>query len=526
MGGGVSTTPSKRYVLFSIFVAGMTTLAAEVAAFRLLGNIFGASNIVWASIIGLILLYLAAGYFLGGRWADRSPQPTTFFNIMAWAAFSTGLIPFFSRPVLLQAAQSLASLNAPATAGAFLGTMLLFVVPVTLLGCLSPFGIRLLITEASTSGEVSGKVYAISTCGSLLGSFLPVLVFIPWVGTRLTYLFFATFLLLVALTGLWKCGRHYAWRHLWMLVVLLSLGTWAARGNLRPVSGLIFERESPYNLIQVVERNNTRYLLLNEGQGVHSVYHPERIDSGGTWDYYLTAAFFNKPPVAPSHVENVAIIGLAAGTISRQYSDVFGDIPITGIEIDGEIIAVGRRFFGMQQPNLRVIEADGRLALANLPEHFSVIAVDAYRLPYIPWHLTTREFFGEAHAHLRDQGVLAINVGRTPSDRRLVEALTSTMLTVFPSVHIMDVPDTFNTILVATMQPTTFMNLVINLENLPSDAHPFLRIALRRGVDSLRPTHTTGTVFSDDRAPVEQLTNSILLRFLLEGSNAGWPDVS
>ncbi len=311
-----------------------------------------------------------------------------------------------------------------------------------------------------------------------------------------------------------------------MLASLLGLGMWASLGNLRPVSGLVFERESPYNLIQVVERNDTRYLLLNEGQGVHSVYHPESLDTGGTWDYYLTAPFFNTPPVSPSQVENLAIIGLAAGTISRQYSAVFGDIPISGIEIDGDIIAAGRLFFGMRQPNLRVIEADGRLALANLAEHFSVIAVDAYRLPYIPWHLTTREFFHEVRTHLRDQGVLAINVGRTPYDRRLVEALTATLLNVFPSVHVMDVPDTFNTILVATMQPSTANNLITNLENLPADAHPFLAIALRRGVESLRPTHTTGTVFTDDRAPVEQLTNSILLRYLLEDSSGGLSDAS
>lgn len=502
----------------------MTTLAAEVSAFRLLGNIFGASNIVWASIIGLILLYLACGYFLGGRWADRSPQLTTFFSIMAWGAFTTGLIPFFSRPVLLQAARALVALNGPAVAGAFLGTMLIFVVPVTLLGCLSPFAIRMLINEPAKSGEISGRVYALSTCGSLLGSFLPVLVFIPWIGTRLTYLIFATLLLVVALAGLWMCGRYHALRSFWMLATLLGIGIWASRGSLRPVSGLLFERESPYNLIQVVERNNTRYLLLNEGQGVHSVYHPERIESGGTWDYFLTAAFFNSPPVTPNHVENIAIIGLAAGTIARQYTEVFGSIPITGIEIDGDIVTAGRRFFGMQQTNLQVIQSDGRAAMENLPYELSVIAVDAYRLPYIPWHLSTQEFFSEARAHLHEKGVLAINVGRTPTDRRLVDALSTTLLTVFPSVHVMDVPATFNTILVATVKPSTSDNLTANLENLPDDVHPILLNAMTRGVASLRPTQSTGIIFTDDRAPLEQLTNSILLRYLLEGESAGLPD--
>ena len=502
----------------------MTTLASEVAAFRLLGNIFGTSNIVWTSIIGLILLYLAVGYFIGGRWADRSPKVTTFFSIMAWGAFTTGLIPFLSRPVLLQASRTLAALNAPATAGAFLGTMLLFAVPVTLLGCLSPFAIRLLISEPSKSGETSGKVYALSTCGSLLGSFLPILVVIPLIGTRLTYIFFAGVLLLIAITGLWVSSRTMALRHLWMLAALLGLGLFASRGNLRPVAGLIFEHESPYNLIQVVERKDTRYLLLNEGQGVHSIYNPNTIKSSGTWDYYLTAPFFNSPPFLPSDVHNAAIIGLAAGTISRQYTEVYGEIPITGIEIDGDIITAGRRYFAMQQNNLHVIEADGRVALANLTDKFSVIAVDAYRLPYIPWHMTTQEFFNEARLHLQERGVLAINVGRTPNDRRLVDALSATLLTVFPSVHVIDVPDTFNTILIATLQHSTPNNLIDNLNNLPGDAHPLLRSAMQTGAKNLRPTNATGPIFTDDQAPVEQLTNSILLRYILEGSSNALSD--
>ena len=502
----------------------MTTLASEVAAFRLLGNIFGTSNIVWASIIGLILLYLAIGYFIGGRWADRSPETTTFFSIMAWGAFTTGLIPFFSRPVLLQASKTLAALDAPATAGAFLGTMLIFAVPVTLLGCLSPFAIRLLISEPSRSGEISGKVYALSTCGSLLGSFLPILVFIPLIGTRLTYLFFASILLFIAITGLWFSNRNKTWRHLWMIAALLGLGLIASRGNLRPVAGLIFEHESPYNLIQVVERENTRYLLLNEGQGVHSIYNPNTIKSGGTWDYYLAAPFFNAPPFLPSDVQTAAIIGLAAGTISRQYTEVYGEIPITGIEIDGDIIAAGRRYFAMQHDNLNIVQSDGRVGLANLTDRFSVIAVDAYRLPYIPWHMTTQEFFNEARSHLQERGVLAINVGRTPNDRRLVDALSATLLTVFPSVHVIDVPDTFNTILVATLQHSKPNNLIANLNDLPGNAHPILRSAIKRSVENLRTTNAIGPIFTDDRAPVEQLTNSILLHYLLEGSSNTLPD--
>ena len=506
---------SNRYLYFAVFATGMTTLGIELSAVRLLGNVFGTSNIVFASIIGLILLYLAAGYFIGGRWADSAPRQGTFFQIMAWAAFTVGLIPPLSRPVLLWAARAVANLDGPIVLGAFIGTMLLFAVPVTLLGCLSPFAIRLMVREADKSGEVSGRVYATSTLGSLLGSFMPVLILIPLLGTRLTYLAFSANLLVVALVGLSKVSRRRALLHLWMIVMIIGLGVLGSLGSSRPTEGLLYETESAYNYIQVVERNGTRYLLLNEGQGVHSVYNPDTLTTSGTWDYFLAAPFFNRAPFAPNQVTSLAIIGLAAGTIARQYSEVFGAIPIDGIEIDPAIAEAGERYFDMNAPNLNVILQDGRWALSQSSMRYSVIAVDAYRLPYIPWHLTTVEFFSEAQKHLDENGVLVINVGRTQYDRRLVDAIASTLQAVFPSVHVIDVPDTFNSVLVATVQHTNPDNLDSNLSLLGPTSHPFLIQMLKLSARALQPTPKTDMVFADDHAPVERLTNAIMLRFIL-----------
>ena len=219
-----------RYLYFAVFMSGMTTLAAELSASRLLGNVFGTSNLVWASIIGLILLYLTVGYFIGGRWADRSPSAATFYTILTWGAFTVGLIPIASRPMLLWAARGMEVLNAPVAGGAFLATLLLFVVPITLLGCVSPFAIRLVVRSVGETGGVAGRVYAISTLGSLLGTFIPILILIPMVGTRLTYLSYAGLLLLVALFGLVQVNRRRALLHSWMLVALIGLGVWGGNG--------------------------------------------------------------------------------------------------------------------------------------------------------------------------------------------------------------------------------------------------------------------------------------------------------
>lgn len=179
-----------------------------------------------------------------------------------------------------------------------------------------------------------------------------------------------------------------------MAALLAGLAAWLARAPAKPIAGLQFETESAYNLIQVVKRNGIRYLLLNEGQGIHSMLDPNNAATGGTWDYFLAAPYFTerRPDKAP--VERVAIVGLAAGTIARQYTLAFGAVPIDGIELDAEIVAAGRKYFELTQPNVNVIIGDGRWVLAHSSERYSVVLVDAYRLPYIPAHLTTVEFFG------------------------------------------------------------------------------------------------------------------------------------
>jgi predicted membrane-bound spermidine synthase len=174
------------FLLLTVFVAGMTTLGVELSASRLLDPFFGNSIVIWANLIGLVLIYLAVGYWVGGRWADRDPRESTLYQITAWAAFAVGVIPFISVPILRWSVQGFADYNAGILVGSLLGVLVLFSVPMTLLGCVSPFAIRLAMREVEHSGNVAGSVYALSTVGSILGTFLPVLLLIPNIGTRRT----------------------------------------------------------------------------------------------------------------------------------------------------------------------------------------------------------------------------------------------------------------------------------------------------------------------------------------------------
>jgi spermidine synthase len=392
----------------------------------------------------------------------------------------------------------------------------LFIIPVTLLGTASPFAIRLAIQDARKAGSISGRIYAISTLGSFIGTFLPVLVLIPLIGTYRTFLVISGLLLLVSFIGLFRtAGWRLLLKYAWMPFVLALAAILALRGSDRSTTGMIYETESAYNYIQVIENDGTRILRLNEGQGYHSIYHPDVVNHYGPWEQVLVAPYFNTPPYTPQQVKRIAILGLAAGTTARGASLVYGGIPIDGYEIDPEIVEVARTYFDMNESNLNVIIQDARVGLAASREQYDIISVDAYRPPYIPWHLTTQEFFTNVYDHLTPEGVLVVNAGRAPGDRRVVNALATTIHSVFPSVHAMDIPNSFNTILFATRQPTTTRNFFDNYQQLATlpTVHPLLLESMQLTLANMQPEPETTQVFTDDRAQIEWLTNGLVLNF-------------
>ncbi len=509
----------RSYLYFTVFISGMGILGAEMSISRLLSNHFGSSNLVWASVIGLMMLYLAAGYFLGGRLADRRPQFRVLYLLLLIGGFTLGVAAWLARPIVTWAARAFADLEVGVLLASFLSTLLLFSLPLILLAMISPFALRLAIQRTEDSGAIAGLLYAISTFGSFLGTFLPVLVSIPLLGTLRTFLAFSLLLQLVALGGLLFERRYRI--GLIALVPLFStlwLLGFAAPFS-RPVVGKIYEGESAYNYILVQEINGERLLRLNEGQGVHSIYAPDRLFYGGTWDQFLVAPFFY-PQRRPEDVKRIAILGLAAGTVARQATAVYGPIPIDGWEIDPQIVHVGQLYFDMNLPNLNIYIQDARWGLFRSPERYDLITIDAYRPPYIPAHLTTREFFALCAARLTEHGAVAINVASLPSDRRLVNDIATTLNSVFPSVHVMDVPGTLNTMIFATVQPTQAQDFLLNLLELAADPKtpPLLLQAMQVTALNLRqPAYEPGQIFTDDRSSVEWVVDSMLLKFILSG---------
>jgi predicted membrane-bound spermidine synthase len=505
----------RRFLLLTVFVSGMTALAVELSAARLLDPFFGNSLIIWANLIGLVLIYLTVGYYLGGRLADRRPEESLLYQLTTLAGFTIGLVPDASRPILSWSVQGFARFDAGILLGSLLGVILLFAVPVTLLGCVSPFVIRLATQDVRSSGSVAGSVYALSTVGSIIGTFTPVLLFIPNIGTRATFFLFSLALLITSLSGLALSKPRLAGLYLPLLLIIVLLALFGSPGFIKASEGLVYETESAYNYIQVVKWDDDIYLRLNEGQGVHSVYNPQEILTYGIWDYFLVAPFFNNPPYDEKQVGSMALIGSAAGTIAKQYTAAYGPIPIDGAEIDPEIIRVGRGYFAMNEPNFHPFAQDGRYFLATSAKKWDVICIDAYRPPYIPFHLTTREFFQLVGGHLTEQGVVALNAGRTSTDYSLVNALAGTMKAVFPNVYVIDTPDDGNvlgnSLVVGTRQPTRLENFAANAARL---RNPLLRTVADNSLSRTREYTAATPVFTDDKAPVEQLIHGLILRYV------------
>jgi spermidine synthase len=489
----------------TVFVVGASSLGAEIAAARLLAPYFGASTIVWANTIATVLVALSVGYWLGGRLADRSPTPAGLARIVMGAAVLLALVPFAAGPFLRMSVRAFDALSVGAFVGSLLGVLVLVAVPVLLLGMVAPYAIRLSVRRVEESGTVAGRLYAISTAGSLVGVFLSALALIPLVGTRRTFLAFALALALVALPAL---SRRFV-----LAPIGVGLALAVPVGTVKGGDGgerVIWERETPYQYARVTEDDDgERRLELNEGQAVHSVYRPDTVLTGDVWDGYLVLPFAGRD-VPPARL---AILGNAAGTTARAYGRYFPGTAIDGVEIDGELTKVGRRLFDMRNPRLRTYDEDARPFLNRVRERrYDAIFVDAYRQPYIPFYLATREFFELARKRLAADGVVVVNVGHPEGSDSLERVLAATMQAEFQQVVRYPIEPT-NTLLLATTGHASATRLHTAARGL----HPHLRPLAHEAATRLAPAPRGGAVYTDDRAPVEWLIDASIVQFAAGG---------
>jgi spermidine synthase len=485
-----------------VFAVGTGSLGAEIAAVRLLAPYFGASTIVWANTIGVVLVALSLGYWLGGRLADRHPHMRGLCLLALTAAGLLALVPFVADPLLDLAVDALDSISAGAFAGSLLGVLVLVAVPVLLLGAVSPYALRLAVSSVEEAGTVAGRLYALSTAGSLVGTLTSALLFIPLVGTRRTFLIFALAISIVAVAGLRPLRRWALAPAAIAALLAVPVGTLKADAENGRV---IYETETPYQYARVIERpSGVRVLELNEGQAQHSRYEPGTVLTGDYWDGFLTMPFaaLDRPP------RRIAILGNAGGTTARAYGRLFPATWVDGVEIDAELSEIGRRYFHMRNPRLRLYHEDARPYLRRTGKRYDVIALDTYRQPYIPFYLSTVEFFELARDRLAPGGVVVVNVGHPEGQDGLEKVLTATMGEAFGHVARDAIEDT-NTILAASDSEVSAKRLLATIPSLP----PALRQSAREAAARVAGPLSGGSVYTDDRAPVEWLIDESIVDY-------------
>jgi spermidine synthase len=494
--------PAALYGL--VFFAGIGTMATEMCASRLLAPYFGSSTMIWANIIGLILIALSLGYVIGGRLADKWPSPRLLGFIVLAGAVLTAIIPFIARPFLNVTINGIDSVSTGAVLGSFFACVILFVPSVLLLGMVAPFAIRLGIQDMEKAGSTAGRIFALSTAGSLVGTFLPPLVTIPLLGTQRTLIGAAA---IIAAASCLLLG----WR--WLIVpVLLAALMAIPPGAVKATAGLIYEKESQYQFVQVVERDNAHLLYLNEGFAVHSLWRPNTVLTGGEWDMFLAV-----PPLMQRPVKRIAILGNAGGTTARSFGVYYPDISIDGVEIDPEVNAVAKKYFGeTDNVRLNVIAADARPFLQTAKEKYDLIFIDAYRQPYVPFYLATADFFKLCRDHLAPDGIVALNVSTVPGDDRLSRSVSGTLATQFPLV--MKWPALhFNQLVLGFAQDTDRTRLAQSAAQAPKDILPLTDL-LTKNWTQVAPMKDFWT---DDRCPVEWITDRMIIWYGVSGKDRG-----
>lgn len=501
-----SILKNKWYLYMTEFFAGMSVMAVELGASRLLAPYFSSSQIVWTIIIGTIMIAMALGNIYGGKSADKDPNPDKLYRRIIIAALWIAAIPLLGKYVIVGITGLLivAVNNNFLVIASFVACMVLFVFPLFLLGTVTPCLAKYTMQSLDENGKTVGTLGAFNTIGSIIGTFTPTFITIPTLGTAITFLIFSGILLVLGVV-FFISKKEKPLKTGIAIVLFIVLSVFGSSGSFAFWNdSLIYEGESTYNYLQVYEDDKSVSLSTNVLFGVQSVKMKNRNLTGAYYDYALAA-----PPLAglsQSDDANVLILGMGTGTYATQLRHFFPNFTVEGVEIDEKITALAREYFSMPE-DVKVTTYDGRAYLKAVDKKYDVIMVDAYQDITIPFQMSSVEFFTLVKEHLTDNGVMVVNMNmRSDDEGSINDCLTSTISEVFESVYTVDVPNSTNCELFAAKKP--FVNGYD--ERVQTVKDKTLRKLLGRVGDSLQKSVGDGMVLTDDQAPVELLGMSVI----------------
>ena len=519
---------NKLYLYITEFFSGMGVMAVELGASRLLAPYFSSSQIVWTIIIGTIMIAMALGNIYGGRSADRDPSPEILYRRLLLAAVWIAAIPVLGKYLIILISGVLVlTINTNfLIAAAFISCMLIFVFPLFLLGTVTPSLAKYTVGSLNDSGKVVGQLGAANTIGSIIGTFMPTFITIPAVGTAVTFLIFSGIILLIGLIFFISRRSHIRLCVVSIILFILcsvfgnsdSFAFWEPE--------LTYEGESVYNYLQVAENDREVWLSTNVLFGVQSVMMKEDELTGMYYDYAMAAPMMagikakGSKGAETGDPAEILILGMGTGTYARQCDRYYDNINITGVEIDGKITDLSYKYFDALK-DVPVYTYDGRAFLQTVEDKYDVIMVDAYQDISIPFQMSSVEFFREVYDHLKDNGVMVVNMNmHSDMKGNINECLSDTIASVFPSVCLADVPGYTNRELFAVKRAG--VDSVESVGNVQSVGTDDILARFDAGLDNITVNDELNqlmlnmrgvvnvykggkNILTDDKAPVELL---------------------
>lgn len=498
---------NKVFLYLTEFFAGMSVMAVELGASRLLAPYFSSSQIVWTIIIGTIMIAMALGNIYGGRSADKNPDPGRLYTRILIAAVWIAAIPAVGKYIILGISALLifsVSSNFLIIA-AFAACMVIFVFPLFLLGTVTPSLAKYTVGSLEDNGRIVGNLGAFNTAGSIIGTFVPTFITIPSVGTSVTFLLFAGILLMLAALYFIGAGSGKKRTAAGTLLFLLCCGTGFSGSFAFWDGSLAYEGESVYNYLQVRETEDSVILSTNVLFGVQSVYMKTRGLTGMYYDYAMAAPLMveGKQPQEC----RVLILGMGTGTYAAQCRKYYGDISIEGVEIDEKITKLAREYFYLPE-NVTVTTYDGRAFLNATDQKYDVIMVDAYQDITIPFQMSSFEFFTLVKTHLEENGVMVVNMNmRGSREGNINQYLADTISMVFGQVYTVEVTGSTNRELFASDNGAMTACLESGREKIEDRE---LYAMMERVAGGLKEYESGSYLLTDDKAPVELLGMQVI----------------
>lgn len=492
-----------RFLIYLfVLIMGVLSMTIEMALSRLLAPYYGSSLIVWGAIIGVVLISLSLGYYFGGILSDRKPEKKELFKIGIIASLLISIVTVFFDALFWKIKDGVLLLDRSGLmVGLLILSLILFAIPVFFFGMICPFAVRVITKEVKESGQDAGKIFALSTIGSILGVFIPSFLTIPYLGTRETIFIFAGLGLLPGILFFRKRVLVFGLLALPIICYLLSNYLYQKKGE---NDLLVLETSYQHVKVQKIEYGEDfgKQLVINSGLGVQSLHLENKETTGHYWDAFSILPYLQKG----DKKRDVLILGMAGGSISRTLraatKDDF-DYDLTGVEIDPKIKEIAESEFGI---NENIIVDDARAFLLKNKKKYDLIFIDAYgKEMFIPPHLSSKEFFNLVSNRLKENGIAAVNINSASKEDKLYLSLTSTFGQAFSHSYASKAGELWNYLLFGSNQKLDFHGLKNikdgDLKKMAEYASEADEIEVEKKL-----------ILTDNKSAVEQLTIGMYFR--------------